>query len=60
MNQSNRSAGGPRVPRRQSRAHFPTESHDTAVGFEQHRRWDKILFDAGLLGDQLAGEVRRP
>ncbi|MBX7448288.1 acyl-CoA dehydrogenase family protein [Mycolicibacterium sp. 3033] len=27
---------------------FPTESYDTAKGFEQHRRWDKILFDAGL------------
>ena len=29
-------------------ADFPTESYDTAEGFEQHRRWDKILFDAGL------------
>ncbi|AQA02581.1 acyl-CoA dehydrogenase [Mycobacterium sp. MS1601] len=29
-------------------ADFPTESYDTAQGFEQHRRWDKILFDAGL------------
>jgi alkylation response protein AidB-like acyl-CoA dehydrogenase len=28
--------------------HFPTKSYDTAEGFEQHRRWDKILFDAGL------------
>ena len=27
---------------------FPTESYDTAEGFQQHRRWDKILFDAGL------------
>ncbi|MEH3141562.1 MAG: acyl-CoA dehydrogenase family protein [Mycobacterium kyogaense] len=27
---------------------FPTESYDTAEGFEQHRRWDKTLFDAGL------------
>lgn len=27
---------------------FPTESYDTAEGFEQHRRWDKVLFDAGL------------
>lgn len=27
---------------------FPTESYDTAEGFEQHRRWDRILFDAGL------------
>lgn len=31
-----------------NRANFPTESYDTAEGFEQHRRWDKILFDAGL------------
>lgn len=31
-----------------NRANFPTESYDTAAGFEQHRRWDKILFDAGL------------
>src|SRR5690625_7443961 len=29
-------------------AAFPTESYDTAAGFEQHRRWDKVLFDAGL------------
>ncbi|KGI70003.1 acyl-CoA dehydrogenase family protein [Mycolicibacterium rufum] len=27
---------------------FPTDSYDTADGFAQHRRWDKILFDAGL------------
>jgi alkylation response protein AidB-like acyl-CoA dehydrogenase len=27
---------------------FPTKSYDTAEGFEQHRRWDRILFDAGL------------
>src|SRR6201986_421608 len=27
---------------------FPTESYDTAEGFEQHRHWDKALFDAGL------------
>lgn len=27
---------------------FPTRSYDTAKGFEQHRRWDKVLFDAGL------------
>jgi alkylation response protein AidB-like acyl-CoA dehydrogenase len=27
---------------------LPSESYDTAEGFEQHRRWDKILFDAGL------------
>ncbi len=31
-----------------NRANFPTESYDTAEGFEQHRRWDKILFDVGL------------
>jgi alkylation response protein AidB-like acyl-CoA dehydrogenase len=30
------------------RDEFPTESYDTATGFEQHRRWDRILFDAGL------------
>ncbi len=27
---------------------FPTKSYDNAEGFEQHRRWDRILFDAGL------------
>ncbi|MFM9035697.1 MAG: acyl-CoA dehydrogenase family protein [Mycobacterium sp.] len=27
---------------------FPTESYDTAEGFAQHRRWDRVLFDAGL------------
>jgi alkylation response protein AidB-like acyl-CoA dehydrogenase len=27
---------------------FPTKSYDTADGFEQHRTWDKVLFDAGL------------
>ena len=27
---------------------FPTKSYDTAEGFQQHRRWDKTLFDAGL------------
>jgi alkylation response protein AidB-like acyl-CoA dehydrogenase len=30
------------------RHQFPTRSYDTAEGFEQHRRWDKVLFDAGL------------
>ena len=30
------------------RASFPTDSYDTAEGFEQHRRWDRVLFDAGL------------
>jgi alkylation response protein AidB-like acyl-CoA dehydrogenase len=27
---------------------FPTKSYDTAEGFEQHRHWDAVLFDAGL------------
>ena len=27
---------------------FPTLSYDTTEGFKQHRRWDKVLFDAGL------------
>ena len=31
-----------------NRESFPTLSYDTAAGFEQHRRWDKVLFDAGL------------
>jgi alkylation response protein AidB-like acyl-CoA dehydrogenase len=31
-----------------NRAAFPVKSYDTAEGFEQHRRWDKVLFDAGL------------
>ena len=31
-----------------NRESFPTESYDTREGFEQHRRWDKVLFDAGL------------
>jgi len=30
------------------RESFPTLSYDTAEGFEQHRRWDKVLFDAGF------------
>lgn len=30
------------------RGSFPTKSYDTAEGFEQHRRWDRVLFDAGL------------
>ena len=29
-------------------SYFPTESYDTAEGFAQHRRWDRVLFDAGL------------
>lgn len=29
-------------------ASFPTKSYDTAEGFAQHRRWDRVLFDAGL------------
>src|SRR5689334_6912715 len=31
-----------------NKASFPTKSYDTAEGFEQHRRWDKVLYDAGL------------
>ncbi|MGH3559825.1 MAG: acyl-CoA dehydrogenase family protein, partial [Mycobacterium sp.] len=31
-----------------NRESFPAKSYDTADGFEQHRRWDKVLFDAGL------------
>ncbi len=31
-----------------NRDSFPTKSYDTADGFEQHRHWDKVLFDAGL------------
>lgn len=31
-----------------NRESFPTKSYDSAEGFEQHRRWDKALFDAGL------------
>jgi alkylation response protein AidB-like acyl-CoA dehydrogenase len=31
-----------------NRASFPTKSYDTADGFAQHRRWDRVLFDAGL------------
>ncbi len=27
---------------------FPTGSYDNAAGFAQHRRWDRVLFDAGL------------
>jgi len=27
---------------------FPTKSYDTAEGFDQHRGWDRVLFDAGL------------
>ena len=27
---------------------FPTHSYDNAEGFAQHRRWDRVLFDAGL------------
>jgi alkylation response protein AidB-like acyl-CoA dehydrogenase len=32
----------------QNKKSFPTESYDTAAGFEQHRQWDRVLFDAGL------------
>lgn len=31
-----------------NRASFPTKSYDTAEGFAEHRRWDRVLFDAGL------------
>jgi alkylation response protein AidB-like acyl-CoA dehydrogenase len=31
-----------------NRDKFPTLSYDNAEGFEQHRRWDRVLFDAGL------------
>ena len=31
-----------------NRDSFPTKSYDTAEGFEQHRRWDRVLFDAGF------------
>ena len=31
-----------------NKASFPTKSYDTAEGFEQHRQWDKVLYDAGL------------
>ena len=31
-----------------NRSSFPTTSYDTAEGFEQHRRWDRVLYDAGL------------
>jgi alkylation response protein AidB-like acyl-CoA dehydrogenase len=31
-----------------NRSAFPTASYDSADGFEQHRRWDRALYDAGL------------
>src|ERR1700752_2129546 len=31
-----------------NRESIPAKSYDTAQGFEQHRRWDRVLFDAGL------------
>jgi alkylation response protein AidB-like acyl-CoA dehydrogenase len=31
-----------------NRQYFPTRSYDTAEGFEQHRQWDQVLFDARL------------
>jgi len=31
-----------------NRDSFPSSSYDTAEGFEQHRHWDRVLFDAGL------------
>jgi len=27
---------------------IPTKSYDNAEGFDQHRHWDRVLFDAGL------------
>jgi alkylation response protein AidB-like acyl-CoA dehydrogenase len=27
---------------------IPTKSYDNAEGFEQHRHWDRVLFDAGF------------
>lgn len=27
---------------------IPTKSYDNAEGFDQHRQWDRVLFDAGL------------
>ncbi len=32
----------------ENRSLFPTKSYDTAEGFEQHRQWDRTLFDARL------------
>lgn len=31
-----------------NRSSFPTKSYDIAEGFDQHRHWDRVLFDAGL------------
>ena len=31
-----------------NRSCFPTKSYDTAEGFTQHRKWDRVLHDAGL------------
>ncbi|EHI13045.1 acyl-CoA dehydrogenase family protein [Mycolicibacterium thermoresistibile] len=31
-----------------NRKWFPTKSYDTAEGFEQHRQWDRVLYDARL------------
>ncbi|MCW1958966.1 MAG: acyl-CoA dehydrogenase family protein [Mycobacterium sp.] len=31
-----------------NRHEFPTKSYDNAEGFAQHRRWDRVLFDAGF------------
>lgn len=31
-----------------NRQYIPTRSYDTAEGFEQHRQWDRVLFDARL------------
>ena len=37
--------------------HVPTKSYDTAEGFEQHRVWDKVLFDAGLSVSRCSGDT---
>ena len=31
-----------------NRSAFPTASYDSPHGFDQHRRWDRTLYDAGL------------
>ncbi len=31
-----------------NRSAFPTACYDSAEGFDQHRRWDRTLYDAGL------------
>jgi alkylation response protein AidB-like acyl-CoA dehydrogenase len=31
-----------------NRSSFPSASYDSREGFEQHRHWDRVLYDAGL------------